>query len=271
MLDDTYNNKSLSEILNNNYNIELPPHKIFIFKQRNMEKENLLFGNELNPKFKDILKQWFNEFTDGTGKMDKASCGKYISKVTTTNEIVPPNDSRVKGFFEKYDPEETGYVTEDKFLEFYTNALNERRDQTVWENIKSMGIREDLHRIDEPDEIPYIENGKLPRYCLGNDKSFIETLFDLFNKFQNKKEIYDFLFFLSTNKEIYDNILNNLNKTDEKNFDKIFDKNNKILEQLYILTIIESILQDINVNNIDFTNLFESLKKKKIENKALSL
>ena len=262
MLDDTYNNKSLSEILNNNYNIELPPHKIFIFKQRNMEKENLLFGNELNPKFKDILKQWFNEFTDGTGKMDKASCGKYISKVTTTNEIVPPNDSRVKGFFEKYDPEETGYVTEDKFLEFYTNALNERRDQTVWENIKSMGIREDLHRIDEPDEIPYIENGKLPRYCLGNDKSFIETLFDLFNKFQTKKEIYDFLFFLSTNKEIYDNILNNLNKTDEKNFDKIFDKNNKILEQLYILTIIESILQDINVNNIDFTNLFESLKKK---------
>ena len=240
----------------------MPPHKIFIFKQRNMEKENLLFGNELNPKFKDILKQWFNEFTDGTGKMDKASCGKYISKVTTTNEIVPPNDSRVKGFFEKYDPEETGYVTEDKFLEFYTNALNERRDQTVWENIKSMGIREDLHRMDEPDEIPYIENGKLPRYCLGNDKSFIETLFDLFNKFQNKKEIYEFLFFLSTNKEIYDNILNNLNKTDEKNFDKIFDKNNKILEQLYILTIIESILQDINVNNIDFTNLFESLKKK---------
>ena len=235
-----------------------------------MERENLLFGNELNPKFKDILKQWFNEFTDGTGKMDKASCGKYISKVTTTNEIVPPEDSRVKGFFDKYDPEETGYVTEDKFLEFYTNALSERRDQTVWENIKSMGIREDLHRIDEPDEIPYIENGKSPRYCLGNDKSFIETLFDLFNKVQNKKEIYDFLFFLSTNKEIFDNILNNLNKTDEKNFDKIFDENNKILEQLYTLTIIESILQDINVNNIDFTNLFESLKKKENRDQNIS-
>ena len=267
MLDDTYNNKSIAEIINNNYNSELPPHKIFIFKQRNIERENLLYGNELNPKFKDILKQWFNEFTDGTGKMDKASCGKYISKVTT-NEIVSPDDTRVKGFFEKYDPEETGYVTEDKFLEFYTNALNERREQTVWENIKAMGIREDLHKIDEPDEIPEIENEKLPRYCLGNDKSFIETLFDLFNKAQNKKEIYDFLFFLSTNKEIYDNILNNLNKKDENNFDKIFDENNKILEQLYILTIIESILQDINVNNIDFTNFFESLKKKENREKS---
>ena len=29
MLDDTYNNKSITEILNNNYNSELPPHKIF--------------------------------------------------------------------------------------------------------------------------------------------------------------------------------------------------------------------------------------------------
>ena len=262
MLDDTYNNKSLTEILNNNYNPELPPHKIFIFKQRNIERENLLYGNELNPKFKDILKQWFKEFSDYTGKMDKVSCGKYISKVTTTNEIVPPEDNRVKSFFEKYDPEETGYVTEDKFLEFYTDALNERREQTVWENLKSMGIREDLHKINEPDEIPYIENDKLPRYCLGNDKSFIETLFDLFNKFHNKKEIYEFLFFLSTNKQIYDNILNNLNKSNENNFDKIFDKNNKILEQLYTLTIIESILQDINVNNFDYSNLFGNLKKK---------
>ncbi len=69
-LDETYNNKSISEIINNNSNIELSPNKIFVFYSKNIEKAKLYDRNELNPTFKEILHEWFNEFTDGTGKMD---------------------------------------------------------------------------------------------------------------------------------------------------------------------------------------------------------
>ena len=261
LLDETYNNKSISEIINNNSNIELSPNKIFVFYSKNIEKAKLYDRNELNPTFKEILHEWFNEFTDGTGKMDANGCAKYISRVTT-RETVTIDDERIKGFFDSYDKENKGYVTEDKFFDFYINAIVTKKEDIVWENLKTMGIREDLRKIDEPDEIPYIDNSKLPRYSLGNDKLFIETLFELFNKFENKKDIFDLLFFLSTNKEIYDNILNNINKKEGNHFEKIFEKKNNILEQLYTLTIIESILQDINASTIDFNGLFQNCKIK---------
>ena len=226
-----------------------------------MLKVNLLEDNHLNPKLELILKEWFNEFTGGTGKMDPKGCSLYISKVTTTREQVPENDDRITNFFRTYDKDNLGYVTEEKFLEFYLSSLNSKKDDIVWENLNAMGVREDLHKKDEPEEIPYIEKDKLPRYSLGNDKELIDTLFNMYNNFETKKEIFEFLFFLTTNKEIYDNILNNLNKKEENNFDKIFVDKNKILEQLYVLTIIESILYDINVHNFDFTGLFEDSKK----------
>ena len=268
LLDETYNNKSILDILNNNYNLDLLPNKIFLFYKKPIPRANLLEGNELNPKFKEILKDWFNDFTEGTGKMNAKGCARYISNVTSSKEGVPENDDRIERFFRAYDKENLGYITEDKFVEFYHDCLSSNKDATVWENLTYMGIREDLLKKDENDEIPYIENNKLPRYTLGNDKNFLETLFNMYNKVENKKDIFEFLFFLTTNKEIYSNILNNLNKKDEKNFEKIFDDNKKILEQLYVLTIIESILQDININCIDFSILFENCKKK--ENRAES-
>ena len=212
LLDETYNNKSLLDILNKNYNLDLLPNKIFLFYKKPIPRENLLEGNELNPKFKEILKDWFNDFTEGTGKMDAKGCAKYISNVTSSKERVPESDDRIEKFFKAYDKENLGYITEDKFYEFYHDCLANNKDGTVWENLNYMGVREDLLKKDENDVIPYIDNTKLPRYTLGNDKNFIETLFSMYNKFGNKKDIFEFLFFLSTNKEIYGNILNNLNK-----------------------------------------------------------
>ena len=262
LLDETYNNKSLLDILDKNYNLDLLPNKIFLFYKKPIPKTNLIEGNELNPKFKEILKEWFNDFTEGTGKMDVKGCARYISNVTSSKELVPESDERIEKFFKSYDKENLGYITEDKFYEFYKDCLTSNKDGTVWENLTYMGVREDLLKKDENDVIPYIDNNKLPRYTLGNDKNFIETLFNMYNKLENKKDIFEFLFFLSTNKEIYANILSNLNKKEGNNFEKIFDDNKKILEQLYTLTIIESILQDININSIDFSILFENCKKK---------
>ena len=49
-----------------------------------MKKAPLLInGNTINPKLVTILKDWFYKFTDGTMKMTKKYCAKFISGVTT--------------------------------------------------------------------------------------------------------------------------------------------------------------------------------------------
>ena len=251
ILDDIYNNKSIMEILEQNYKQDLPLDKIFLFYHKNMEKESLLINNEFNPKLERILKEWFAEFTKGEKKMDMSACSDYISKVTGVREITSLSDSRVTQFFKQYDQDNTGYITEDKFLEFYMDALRSNREETVWDNLKAMGIREDLHSRNEPYPIPFAETTTLPRYRLGNDKNFVQNLFNLFNKCNKKNEIFEFLFFLSTNEEMYDEILNNLNTTEADNFKKIFEEKKNLLQSLYSLIIIESILQDINIDCTD--------------------
>ena len=256
LLDETYNNKSIMEILENNYNQNMPLEKIFIFYSKNVEKESLLINNEFNPKFEQILKEWFAEFTHGEEKMDMQACSNYISKVTGTSEMTSLNDIRVTEFFNEYDKEKTGYITEEKFLEFYLNALRTHKDDTVWENLKYMGIREDLQKISDEYPIPYSENNVQPRFSLGNDKDFIENLFFLYKKCGKKKEIFEFLFFLATNQDIYDDILYNLNDIEKNNFETIFfDEKNNYLKALYSLIVIESILQDINIDCTDFNAL----------------
>ena len=39
LLDETYNNKSLIEILDNNYNLNMPLDQVFIFYSKNIEKK----------------------------------------------------------------------------------------------------------------------------------------------------------------------------------------------------------------------------------------
>ena len=98
LLDETFNNKSILEILNenNNYSQNLSLDKIFIFYSKNIEKEKLMTdNNELNPKLESILKEWFAEFTQGEEKMDVKACSEYISKVTGVREITNITDSRV--------------------------------------------------------------------------------------------------------------------------------------------------------------------------------
>ena len=49
-----------------------------------------------------------------------------------------------------------------------------------------MGVNENLTKKDESYEIKYIENEKLPRYILGNDKNVFNDLVKIFNKSKNK-------------------------------------------------------------------------------------
>ena len=257
--DESYNNKSIFEILKKELEEGLPLEKILVFSKKEIQKVKLLERNKINKKFEVILKEWFKEFTKGTGKMDQEGVIRYIKRVTNTNRV-SGNDDRIEQLFRDYDKEKKGYISEEGFIQFYIDVLKQNKGDTVWENLDEMGIRPDLHKKDEIEDTDTMDNNQLPRYVLGNDKSFLEQLFLLYNKYKNKNEIFEFLLCLVKNQEIYDDILHNMNKSDNNTFQDILNDNSKILEQFYYLFIIESFLQDISAEIIDYEKLFGKIK-----------
>ena len=82
-LDYTYNNKTLKEIIldnlikNDGKNNKIEFNKILSFSNK-LQKENLLIGKSLSPNFKYILSRWFKQFSENTGKMDKANFADFL-------------------------------------------------------------------------------------------------------------------------------------------------------------------------------------------------
>ena len=288
-IDESYNNISLYEImLENNKNLEMKNLKlkdILSFDSENIEKEKLMINGEMNPKLYNIIKDWFKYFTNGEEKMDRAGIARFIQSVTKNTNGIDENCTRVNEFLTKNRKnEEDDFITEDIFIEFYNKALLEKKEKTVWANLKEMNIGDDLRRKDEPFEINFEENNKLPRYKLGNDLPFIENLIKQYYKSPNSNStLIDFLLYLTTNESIYKDVLENLfNKSDEgTNKDSFVNKvlndndNNNYAEQDYIFIIIESILQDIEIflytkynqinENILFSNSIYKIISEKYE------
>ena len=82
---------------------------------------------------------------------------------------------------------------------------------------------------------------------------------DIFNKkYKNSldKNIYDFIFFLSTDEKLYDDILKNFNTNENMKFCK---RKDDYLYNLYIMKIIESIFEDVEFMN-DNNNKFKENK-----------
>jgi len=136
-IDESNNNTSLFELIikNNNILSELKPKEKIIFNTKKIEKEKLMINGEMNPKLKNIFKEWFRIFTEGKDKMDKASIAKFVSGVTRTSSNVSEEDIRVKNFLKangekSEDNEEDGendYVSEEGFINFYNKALYEKK------------------------------------------------------------------------------------------------------------------------------------------------
>ena len=264
-LDYKYNNQSLKEIVNEklgpNNEKKIKYDEVIIFSKKE-EKENLLIEDEeLSPKFKKILKEWFNNFTNGTGKMDKKCCAKFISKVTN-NPNINENDERVKVIFKKYDKNENGFLTEEIFYQSYLDSIKEGNINEAWKNLENMGYDEFLNKKGESFEPVHTKTDVLFRHIL-NVEDFLKEFIYCYN---NYSEInYDFLLFMPTNKDIYDRILYQLNNDSELS-SKLFKSNEKeSLMQLYEFIIIESFLQDIELNNINPKNIFNNKNNSLVE------
>ena len=256
-INETNNNNSLYELIvdkDNNIKSNLYPKEKIVFNKDEMEKAKLKVNGEMNPKLKKIFKDWFVEFTEGKEQMDRAAIAKFIKGVLKSKSEISENDHRVINFLKGYDKDEKGYLREEEFLNFYVTALENGKEKAIWDNLTSMGITEDLRKPDEPLIIDFVEKEKLPRYKLGNDLPFIENIIKNYYKDENNNScLLEFLSFLTTNENIYNDVLENFFNNKEENKNKnsfVYTALNDIncyVEQNYIFIIIESILQDLEI------------------------
>jgi len=249
-LDYTYNNKTLKEIIldnlikNDGKNNKIEFNKILSFSNK-FQKENLLIGKSLSPNFKYILSRWFKQFSENTGKMDKANFADFLLSANK-NISNKESEERIKLIFNKYSKKEKGYIIEEEFFKYYLDLLlKENKFDYILENLENIGYNE-FH----------IENENSFRFILSNNNDILNEFIKDYND-SGSKINYNFLFFLSTNIDNYNYLLFKFNK-DKKALDNLFeDKNNK-LQLLYSLIIIESFIQDIELQFIDYKKIFKN-------------
>ena len=252
-LDYTYDNKSLREIMSDeigNDKRDINFKEIIIF-EKNKEKIDLIIDKELSHKFKNILKEWFKEFTNGKDVMDRISYANFISKVTK-NPGVGEDDEIVTKIFKKYDKDGKGELTEENFYQIYFDSIyNEGKANDAWKDLYNMGYDDYLNKKDKKLEYIHIDNKEeIFRYRLVCDE-FLNVIVEDINDFPELN--YNILFFFPTDTDIYETVLRQF---DSELYDNIF-KNDNNLMQLYHFIIIESILQDIEFHYIDKTKIFK--------------
>ena len=256
-LDDTFNNITLNEVLNDIETFyEVSPDKKLILQRRRgiSYREPLLINEELNPKLEKILHEWYIQYTNDEEKMYPKNIAKFLEGVSSSYENVEEDDDKVIEFLNENDQEKKGYLIEEEFIKNYKRLLINGKRNTVWRQLRNMNIREDLKKKEDNFDVDFIENNKLPRYNLGNDLNFIKMLISKYYKNEdNAQNLVKFLTFLTTNESIYNQVLEifDENKKNENTFvNQILNENNtenKYIELNYIFIIIESILQDLAI------------------------
>ena len=264
-LDCSYDNKSIKELLkldeeliDVDLNKILCPQNKLIFSGEKKEKETFNISR-MNNKFENMIKEWFSIFTNGNDIMDKDAIISFISVISSNKNVDENNEDYIK-FIQEYDKAQKSFILEDEFLEYF-NDLSRTDPDKMKKIIKDMHYGEDYKKITEPLPNKNIDKNSLPRYILGNDSAFHDALISYFMKFENKLPIYEFLFFLITNEKKYNELLDN--------FEYFFNENNdkNYIEQLYEIIIIESFLQDLEVNFIDLNKIIKEKKtKRKVDN-----
>jgi len=242
-LDEYDSNKTLNELYNEKkLEIIITKEKDNIIKDKLLDK-----NNNLTEKFSTILINWFKRFSKGNDEMNRAQIAECINILSGKKES-PFHEKSIKIFsFLKLYSSSLNKITLEEFKKFFKNSCeNESKSNDVVANIKNMKLTNDLVEI--PKEI---DNNNLPRHYLSNkvkefENSYLwESLWENF-KDTEKKDIFDFMSFLSVNEDLYNNVLNNFNY---KNYMKLTERQDHYIRNIYFLYIIESIIEDVEIIN----------------------
>ena len=189
----------------------------------------------MNSKFKIMLEEWFNYFSNNKKEMNEEDINKFKEEINN-KEIIIDNNNEIKS------------ITKEDFIKLYEKLSRDEPD-FVLENIKKMKYLTNFEKIQENKMEEVHERKNLKKYILGNNNNLYNSLLKIFSKTKKKCLVYDFLNTLYTNEKIYDEVLNNFEKVSEKE-----EKNS--LQYIYELSIIESIIQDLDIGQLDVNNIF---------------
>ena len=242
-----YSINNINEIDDNKALNELEK-KLIIISKKEIEKNisSLLNKEKLSEKFYEVLKNLFNLFSKGNDKLTRVDLAECFNMLAGKKEKLFTEKSNKIYFFLKQNSDNLEYIVLDKFINFFYLSVTKGNKEDVWMNIENMNLRNDLSKI------PQIKDNKfLPRYYLSNKTEEKEQLYlmDIFKEKYKKslnKDLYDFIFFLSTEEIEYDYILKNFNKDENMKFIK---RQDEYLYNLYIMNIIESIFEDVEFQN----------------------
>ena len=200
------------------------------------------FTGRATPKFEAVINEWFDMFSEDNERMTQEKIRDFTEKVTKVTQYTKPisiDDERVKGLLDRYDHDNKGYITRENFLHFYTTAAKDKCS-LVWNNILSMGYRENLTKKSEEVEIGVTCKEEYPRYVLGNDKEFLNIVFGLYKSNEEvKMDLFEFVNNLCTNEDMYKQILTQMNRESV-----MFDNDNELID-LYKMHIIESFVENV--------------------------
>lgn len=107
--------------------------------------------------------------------MSKQECQKYHQKCV--GDVSSIGESKVEKIYEKHDTNKDGYLSLDDFVRFYENSIKDR-EMTVWNNLETLGIRNDLKILDDL-EMPVADPHTLIRFLLLHDQKFMDLLFQI--------------------------------------------------------------------------------------------
>ncbi len=237
---------------------------------QNIPRYPLTKNGKFTEKTEKTLTDIFFIFANENNLMDQESAARFATVATDSSEPLVLDDCRVKYLFESYDFDKDGFVTLEGFLKFFHDSIEvNRKVDTVWDNIRAFGYRNDLKKFFEPLDEYNNDLGIMPRYSISKNQEYFNTIFKLQDEDEKiAKEASKFLSIISTNPIIYRDILllkelkddeNNNNKNNEDDhfstiWLKYIDVNNRY-KLLYILQIIESFFEEFDFASGDIDSL----------------
>jgi len=206
---------------------------------QNIPKQPLIKNGKFTEKAEKTLCEIFNIFANEDRLMDQESAARFATVATDSYEPLLVDDSRVKHLFELYDFDKDGFVTLEGFLKFFHDSIEvNRKVDTVWDNIKAFGYRNDLKKFYEPLDEYNTELHLMPRFLISKNQEYFNTIFSLQDEQEAiAKEASKFLSIICTNPIIYRDIL----MLREFN-------NGKEIEEKYIELSSNQISQETDIN-----------------------
>ncbi len=139
-----------------------------------------------------------------------------------------------------------GCLDVNGFLEFYRDSVKDKKEDTVWGNLYQHGYRNDLKKLNEVESVA-VDITTLPRYILSKNPKSFALFFKILDLGEFAAEqTWNLITRLSTNEEIYQNILGMKAETLPNNnldWSKLIETKS-VYRLLYCLQIIESLLEN---------------------------